>query len=463
MAKINTKKTDARIDKTVKLAGGAGIGAAVQKPEALLRRAVMANLLWEDIAYESGKYGANNIANLVPQVEPHICAEIAIEARTKQKLRHVPLLIAREMARHPKHRKILGELLPQIIKRPDEIGEFLAIYWKDKKEPLANQVKLGLARAFDNFNEYQFGKWKTPDAEVSLQDAIRVVHPTAQNPGQNELFRKIRRNELLTPNTWETRMSAGEKPKDVFEDLMLTNKLGALAFLRNLRKMQESKVDPVIIKEYFGRVNAEWLLPINYLAARQYAPQYTTEIQAMMLNGFMQLPKLPGKTVFGVDVSGSMGAKISGKSEYSRMQVACAMAMMAREVCEYPIIYATAGDDGAGKHATMKIPDNVRGFELITEIEKSKALIGGGGIFTRQCLEFIKAQEGQVDRIIVFSDSQDCDRVNKVPAPFGSTNYIVDVSSNARGINYDGVWTASVSGWSEHFLTYIASLEGLQW
>jgi 60 kDa SS-A/Ro ribonucleoprotein len=67
-----------------------------------------------------------------------------------------------------------------------------------------------------------------------------------------------------------------------------------------------------------------------------------------------------------------------------------------------------------------------------------------------------------VDRIVVFSDSQDCDWPGKqTPAPFGNYNYIVDVSAHSRGINYDGLWTAEISGWSEHFLAYIAALEGL--
>jgi hypothetical protein len=48
----------------------------------------------------------------------------------------------------------------------------------------------------------------------------------------------------------------------------------------------------------------------------------------------------------------------------------------------------------------------------------------------------------------------------RIPSPFGKHNYIIDVSAHSRGINYDGLWTAEVSGWSEHFLTYIAEVEG---
>jgi len=96
---------------------------------------------------------------------------------------------------------------------------------------------------------------------------------------------------------------------------------------------------------------------------------------------------------------------------------------------------------------------------LSSDILTLKNSLGGGGIFTRQCLEHINKEEKQVERIIVFSDSQDCDRVNKTPKPFGKYNYIVDVSANKHGINYAGVWTSEISGWSESFLKYIAALE----
>ena len=47
--KTNTKATDYRLEET-KIAGGFGMKAAKQNAESLLRRAVMACLMWEDIA-----------------------------------------------------------------------------------------------------------------------------------------------------------------------------------------------------------------------------------------------------------------------------------------------------------------------------------------------------------------------------------------------------------------------------
>ena len=75
-------------------------------------------------------------------------AALAVEAREQMKLRHAPLLLVREMARHKTHRALVAETLAQVIQRADELAEFVAIYWKDGKPPLSAQVKKGLAQAF---------------------------------------------------------------------------------------------------------------------------------------------------------------------------------------------------------------------------------------------------------------------------------------------------------------------------
>jgi 60 kDa SS-A/Ro ribonucleoprotein len=461
MSATNDKRKEERFMKEQKLAGGMGLEAAKQDYEGLLRRAVLSCLLWEDLAYESGQSVSDNIKELIPHVKPEVVAQIAYEARVYQKLRHVPLLIAREMCRLDSHKHLVGRLLPRIIQRADEINEFMAIYWKDGKEPISKQVKIGLKEALNNFGEYALAKYKGTDSKISLRDVMFMVHP---KPKDEELLKKLAENSLATPNTWEVRLSSGEDKKSVWEDLIKTHQLGALAFLRNLRNMEEVGVTPDAINYGFETIKTQWLLPINYMTAAQASSRYESQIEGLMLRSLADLKKLPGYTIFVVDVSGSMEGAISGRSKSSRMDVACSMAMFAREVCEETSIYATAGNDGSRTHATTLIPSSRRGFGLIETIKDSRRKIGGGGIFTRQCLEYIREQETRrVDRIIIFSDSQDCDRVKTVPSPFGKYNYIVDVSSHAHGVNYKGVWTAEVSGWSEHFLTYIAAMENIGW
>jgi hypothetical protein len=438
--------------------------AAKQNAESLLRRAVMTCLLWENITYESGSSVAENIKNLIPQVDPSIVFQIAVDARNIQKLRHAPLYIAAVMAGLSTHKSYVSTLLPKIVVRADELAEFVSIYWKlnGHKVPLSAQIKKGLSAAFVNFNEYGFAKYRGEGNEIKLRDVVALVHPLPENEDHSNLYKAILDNTLATPDTWEVALSTGKDKKETWERLIQERKLGALAFMRNLRNMEESKVDFKVIEQGFETINPKWLLPLNFLSAAKYAPRWESKIEELMIESLSLTQKLPGKTIFVVDVSGSMGTTISGKSEFTRMDVAEAMAMFAASVCENITIYATAGSDGQSKHSTKLIPSR-KGFGMMESIKNAVPTLGGGGIFVRQCLEYIKEKEhGEIpERIIIFSDSQDCDRYNKVPSPFGKYNYIVDVSANSHGVNYDGLWTAEVSGWSEHFIPYIMAMEGI--
>lgn len=137
-----------------------GAKARAFTPEQQLRRALLNCMLWEDQFYEDGVKIAERIAALVPKVKPAAVAALAIEARENMKLRHAPLLVVREMARHETHRGLVADTLERVIQRPDELTEFLAIYWADalgpmqqrKKAAVSAQVKKGLARAFAKFD-----------------------------------------------------------------------------------------------------------------------------------------------------------------------------------------------------------------------------------------------------------------------------------------------------------------------
>jgi 60 kDa SS-A/Ro ribonucleoprotein len=457
MSKFNATRKEVTRFVSQRLAGGFGMKAASQDAYPLLRRAVLACLLWEDLAYESGDSG--NIADLIPRVEPQRVADLACEARHHQKLRHVPLFITCEMLKHPSHRPFVAGVLASVITRVDMITDFVAIYWKHGKRPLPAQAKKGLAEAFNRFSEYEFAKYDR-NAPVKLRDVMFLVHPKPQ-PGKEELFRKIADRTLDVPDTWEVALSRDGNQAPIWERLIGENKLGALAFLRNLRNMKGAGVNHNVVRKGFTQVRSALLLPLNFFSARNGAPEFEREIEELMLKTYADLPKLPGYTVFVVDVSGSMGAAVSRKSAFTRHQVAAAMAVLATNQCEEIDVFATAGSDSTRTHATQRIAYPSQGFGLVDQIAAATRTLGGGGIFTRQCLEHIRGLVSKTpDRIIVFSDSQDCDARNRVPKPFGRYNYIVDVSAHQRGINYQGVWTAEVSGWSEHFITYIAALEG---
>ena len=440
------------------LAGGMGMPAALQSNEAKLRRLVMACLLWEDTAYEDGVSIVEEIKKTIPLVSGEFCLELATKARTEQKLRHVPLLVIREMCRYDSHRKFVREAIKRVCTRPDQLSELLSLYWIDGKS-IPKQMKLGMSDAFNSYDEYQLAKWNK-DADIKLRDVLFLSHAKPNSPEKEALFKKLVDNQLATPDTWEVGLSAAKTNGDkvaVWTSLIESKKLGELAVLRNLRNMIDAGVPKKLIRQAINQCRGSMLLPIDFIKAADYAPDYLTDLEDLMFKCLAQYPKLKGETVFVLDVSGSMGLSVSGKSDYSRMDVGIALTMMAKEMCEGCTIYLTAGDDGRRIHKTAKV-ENLRGFGLMKTIKESIRGMGGGGIFTRQCMDYIRPLEN-ADRVIVFSDSQDCDSSKELPKPIAKKSYIVDVSSHKNGINYKGVWTAEISGWSEHFLRYIAELE----
>src|SRR5688500_8464467 len=107
-----------------------GAVAARLTPEQELRRLTAACMLWEDNFYESGLGIAARVKELVPKCDPGFVAACAVEMRSKQKLRHAPLLLVREMARTPGMKTLVGTTLPEVIQRADELSEFVSIYWQ---------------------------------------------------------------------------------------------------------------------------------------------------------------------------------------------------------------------------------------------------------------------------------------------------------------------------------------------
>ena len=464
MSKINPSLKKTSKFEEERLAGGSGALAAKQSNTALLRRAVLANLLWEDVAYMDGMKVAEEIQRLIPLCPAIDVYNIALEARTMQKLRHTPLFIAAEMCKYPEHKMFVQDLLPQIITRADMLTDFLAIYWKDGKKPIANQAKKGLAKAFHNFNEYKFAKYDR-DAAIKLRDVMFLCRPKPENQYEQDLFKKVADRTLATPETWEVLLSTGKDKKESWTKLITEGKIGGLAMLRNIANMRKANVDKKVINEGLEKLKSSMLMPLDFLKAFRMNSEFSRQIEDAMINSYANLPKLKGKTLFIVDVSGSMGARMSEKSDFTGYDAACAMAMLAANQCEDYEIVCTAGNDYTHTGAHEHIPYPQKGFGIFEQIRETNKNIGHGGIFTRQCLEWCndKFKGQKFDRIIVFSDSQDCDfPERRIPKPFGTYNYICDISAHTKGVNYKGTWDAEISGFSEHFITFIAAMEGIQ-
>jgi 60 kDa SS-A/Ro ribonucleoprotein len=495
--------------------------AAPLTPEQELRRLVLANLLWEDNAYESGVSIAARICVLVPMVDAAAVADLAVEARERMMLRHVPLLLVREMSKHPTHKPFVAGALERVVQRADELAEFLALYWqaegrdrrreprvvagREKNAPLAKQVKVGLSRAFQKFDEYQLAKYDR-SGPARLRDVLFLTHPEPRptlvegmpadagrvlpdgrlrhETGQGGLWQRLAQQQLTTPDTWEVQLSAGADKRATFERLIGEGKLGALALLRNLRGMTEAGVPAEVISGALEAADVSRVLPFQIYAAFRHAAQFREPLEALLLRSARNLPRLGGRTALVIDVSGSMATPLSAKSQLTRLQAAAALASIVAEICDEGHVYASGSATGlieggatsenldgywgrprrgGGRSQSRPMAGRLRGMRLATAVEEASLWAGGGGIYTRKALEFVASQEpAGLDRVVVLTDGQDCDTTaegRRIP-DIAPLQYTINVAAHRNGVAYSPSWL-QIDGWSDHVVRYLAELEAL--
>lgn len=423
-----------------------GAPAKAFTPADELKRTLMNCLLWEDQFYEDGVSIADRIKQLVPLVESERVAALAITTREDMKLRHAPLLVLREMARHATHRGLVADTLVRVIQRPDEMTELLAIYWADalgpmqqrKRQPISAQIKKGLARAVTKFDAYQLAKYDR-DGAVRIRDVLFLVHAKPKDAEQEKVWKQLVEGELSAPDTWEVSLSTGSDKRETFERLIAEKKLGGLALLRNLRLMQKAEVPRETIAGAIEAMRVDRILPYRFITAARYAPDFEPELESAMLKSIKDHARLKGRTRLLIDVSGSMDAALSRQSEMTRLEAACGLAILAREICEKVEIFTFSND-------VAKIPPR-RGFALRDAIVASQPHAG------TYLGKAVKQVDLRGDRLIVFTDEQSHD---KVESPLGLA-YMINVASNQHGVG-NGPWRR-VDGFSEAVIAWIAASE----
>jgi hypothetical protein len=415
-----------------------GAPARELNAEQMLRRSVLSCLLWEDEFYEGGQAIADRIAALAGQVAPETVAALAIEAREQMKLRHAPLLLLCAVIRNGG--PLVAATIERVIQRADELSELVAIYWRGGKRPLSKQMKLGLARAFVKFDAYALAKYDRAGS-VRLRDVLFLCHAKPKDEAQALLWKQLAEGTLASPDTWEVALSGGADKGETFTRLLTERKLGYLALLRNLRNMDQAGVDEVLVTEaILARRGAERVLPFRFVAAARAAPRYEPALDEALAETILAQPVMDGRTIVLVDVSGSMDARLSARSDLTRMDAAATLAAI--------------------------IPGKVRLFTFsnaVVEVPARRGMAGVEAIVKSQPhggteLGKAVAQMNQIphDRLIVITDEQ---AASRVPDPVAPKAYMINVASARNGVGY-GPWM-HIDGFSENVLTYVRSHEQL--
>jgi len=406
-----------------------------------LRRSVLSCFLFEGEFYEDGTSIHDRIMTAAKAVQPAQLAELAVEARHEHNLRHVSLLLLVALIQIGDG-KLVSDTIAKVVSRADELSELLALYWKDGKKPLAKQLKVGLAKAFQKFDAYQLAKYDRA-REIRLRDVLFMVHATPKDEKQAATWKQLIDGTLAPPDTWEVNLSAGADKKATFERLIRENNLGYFALLRNLRNMEQAGCDRNLVKQaILARKNgAEKLLPFRYVAAARYAPVFERELDTALMAAIEELPRLEGRTIVLVDVSGSMDFKLSDKSDLTRMDAAAALASMIN------------GDDVevfSFSYRVVACPPR-KGMAGVDAIMRSQS---HGGTDLAGAVAF--ANKRKHDRLIVITDEQSTS-YSRTPDPVAKRAYMLNVASYENGVGY-GKWI-HIDGFSEKVLHWIHQVE----
>lgn len=223
----------------------------------------------------------------------------------------------------------MRQLVCDVIQRADQITDLYAyaleVFGSKNHVPMA--IKRGIADAMNKFNLYSFQKYNRQGA-VKFKDILRIVHPTAKDEKQSDIFGMIMTDTLGSADTWETTLSTnGQLPADqqktksvIWTELLANETLGHMALLRNLRNISESGVNPAVIKAFAAdRISdvVEVLkgkqLPFDYVEAYNIikplngvlATAVSTAIDISTAN----VPVVGERIWILIDFSGSMGAE----------------------------------------------------------------------------------------------------------------------------------------------------------
>ncbi|WP_294246173.1 TROVE domain-containing protein [uncultured Chryseobacterium sp.] len=414
------------------LANYEGAEAYTMTPAEELYSAVVTTGL-STTTYEKGNERLARIQTLIQKNDPEFVARLAVYARKEMHLRSVPLVLTTELAKQASGTDLVSRTVDGVIQRADEITELLAYYQManertdlKKLNRLSKQIQKGLVKAFNKFDEYQFAKYNRK-AEVTLKDALFLVHPKAKDDNQQAIFNKIVNDSLETPYTWEvelsvlgqTKFTGDAERKAAFrakwEELIFSNKLGYMATLRNLRNILEAGVSPQAMEKvcrYLAdekAVRNSKQLPFRFLAAYRelktnQSPYLSSVLETLEDAVMVSAENIKGfgfdtSVVIAADVSGSMQQPVSPKSKVLLYDIGLLMSMMMQSQCKN-VITGMFGD--TWKRVPMPKNGILRNVDAFYKREGEVGYSTNGYLVIEDLLN----RREKVNKVMLFTDTQ---------------------------------------------------------
>lgn len=399
MAKFNQMVTNKTVNKE-------GHAAYKMTDKSKLVTQVLTSFFNEDKFYGDNSKEMMETIKSVVKTDPQFVSNLAVFARREFNMRSVAHVLTGFLANVNEGKPFVKRTVEGVTLRGDDATEILSFYLSTFGKPIPNSLRRALKDVFATFDAYTLAKYKGEGHAVKMRDILRLCRPHPENDEQSAMWKQLLDGTLPTPLTWETELSANGNNKETWEKLIASGKVGYMALLRNLRNI--INVQPDNISDVWKKiadpeaVKRSRQLPFRFLAAYQNLPAgcgskaydaLETAVDASVEN----LPKLPGKTVIAVDVSGSMGNYVSRKSEIRCCEIGMMLGMIANRICDDAIFY-----EFDNRIEEIPVSSNRTGL-LYACTHEAKAR-GGTDMrlpFHKMLMDHVKA-----DRVIIVSDNE---------------------------------------------------------
>lgn len=451
---------------TIKTVNKSGHAAYKMRDKEKLITQVLTSFFNEKKFYGDNSKDMQETLKRVIKADPQFVANLAVFARKEFNMRSVAHILVAHLAHEIEGKPFTRKVVKAVSLRGDDVTEIMACYLSLFGKPIPNSLRKGISDTLQGFDEYTLAKYKGNGKSVKMRDLLCLCRPTPKNKAQSELWNKLLNDELETPMTWETQLSANGNNKDTWEMLIESEKVGYMALLRNLRNILQA--NPSNLNKVLDTIqNPESVkkskqLPFRYLSAyKELGYIGSSKIFDVLENAveasIENMPKLSGKTVIAVDISGSMDKTISEKSKVRCYEIGMLLGLIANKICEDSIFYVFNNDI-----ATFSLSH--RSGILETALHTR---CGGG---TSMGLPFAKMINDNVkaDRVIVISDNECNDGWNTPVQTIadayrkqtGNDIWVHAIDLQGYGTQqFYGSKTNVIAGWSEKVFEFIKLAE----
>lgn len=309
MARFNEKKENG----TTNLA----CGKAYRESKELQLVSLLLTSFGEDKTYRSVDDTFKKLDKLIKDCDKMFCAKAICYARREFGMRTITHYAASALAKYIGGETWAKDFFAKVVSRPDDMMEIVACHFS-RGEKMSNAMKKGFAEAFGTFTDYQLAKYRGEGNNVKLVDIVNMVHPK-QTEKNNGAVEKLVNGTLKSFDTWEVELSAAgndtKKKKEVWRNLISENKLGYFALLRNIRNivnLQDDELKDLALNALLNEnaIHKSLVLPFRFATAYKELSAIDSKAMSAISRACEiacdNVPKLEGKTLIALDVSGSM-------------------------------------------------------------------------------------------------------------------------------------------------------------